>query len=214
MYKYGYKKKFSKNIKVDGIQYKFGLLENESNPSEKLLMVVESIRKKKNWFSDVYQMDVKCEKINQKLFYEFADHYAFNGDVRKSFSDKELDVFNLPKKTMAHISYRSNGLNIKKANNGEDDKLKNLRIWNDELSYLKEEDLESVLSENEIVLIINGVKGFVKNKKRQEELIRSALRWCIRGLSAENALLKLEKEYEERLFFVKRSLLKKRFKQS
>lgn len=212
MYKPGYKKKISKNIKNKSIYYSFALFENETDSSDKLVFIRERQKKKRDFIDTFYEMNLNCKTINQKLFYEFCDSYIFNSDVKTSVIDNTLDIFRLPKRTMEHISYRSNGLNIKKANNGENSKLKNLRIWNDELSFKKDTELKSILDDEDINIIVEGVKSFIYNKEKQKEQIRNALRWCIRGLTAEKALLKIESEYKNKLVFIKRNAYKNRFK--
>lgn len=211
MFKHNFKKKISKNIVINNIHYKFALLAYEHDADKQVVMISESCNKKKSWLQSMYEIEVNGYKIKQRMFYDFADHFVFNKDFRQDVIDKKTDLFKFPKKTMEHIAFRSNGLNIKKANNGEQEKLSNLRIWHDELSHKNNIDLESVLNEEEVSLIISGIQSFVKGDRMQKEYIRNGMRWCIRGLTVENVLLKLEKEYSDRLYFIKKQLIKKRY---
>lgn len=214
MYRRGYNKKFSKNMEFKKTYYKFALFESENIKNNKLILIREYFKEKGKEIQREHELEINADKINQRLFYDFIDHFIFNDDVKECFYKKSLNIFELPKKTVEHIGYRSNGLNIKKINEGNDKKIQNLRIWNDDLSFLKEQDLVSILTEKDFNVIVDGVYKITFNQKRREELVRNALRWCVRGLTAKKALLKIQTEYENRLYFVKKNAYKKRFKKS
>ena len=152
------------------------------------------------------------EKLTQQSFYEFCLYFDNDQNVRKSIRNKsfEFNTLSKTKKTISQIKKESISFNIKKINNGELDRLRTLKVWKDTFSNLKEKELKKFLTDDEISTIQNGFNNTenISEKKRQG-LIRSAFRWCIRGLDADKAVKKELESFEIYKAIVRKAMVKK-----
>lgn len=211
------KKIKQKHIKIENETYDFFVKKNKSNVhffeiNQYLTTIIKSKKKKKRKKIDLvqYKFSQFLEHFNEKSFQEFCNFFIFDSTIKKEISNKTFDYNVRPKiKTAEHIKRTSLSYNIKRINKGENERLEYIKVWSDELSHLKEKDLELLISKEEKDSICTFISSLSFSLKKIESIKRSAYRWCIRGLTSEKAIEKEKETINKSNYFIQKNLRKK-----
>lgn len=184
------------------ILYRFKVLEikNEANNYQ-----FEITEESQNKIKEKIKFNTILKNFNERYFQDFCLFYIYTEKIKKDIKNNIFDYDQLPKKKSAkHLKIESISYNIKKANEGDLKKLKNLKVWRDEYSTLTKEELLTFIEDQESMMAEKELEKIRTSKKRKADLINKIYRWCIRGLNIELAIKKVIETYKTGLYISKR----------
>ena len=194
-----------RNITENKCDYSFNIYKIDLTNYFEIYVGVGNKKKKK------YTFEYDSKTLNRKKLNDFIYFFIYDPKVREDIESSNFDYLNLPsKKTVEHLKKTSLPFNVKKVNEGHKKNINNLKIWNDEYSYLKNDELISFVSKEDQVLIIDEITKLRCSKENHEKMIRSVYRWCIRGLITTKAIEKEIKSYELSKYIINKKCLIKR----
>lgn len=184
------------------ILYRFKVLEikNEANNYQ-----FEITEESQNKIKEKLKFNTILKNFNERYFQDFCLFYIYNEKIKKDIKNNIFDYTQLPKKKSAkHLKIESISYNIKKANEGDLKKLKNLKVWRDEYSTLTKEELLMFIEDQESMMAEKELEKIRTSEKRKADLMNKIYRWCIRGLNIELAIKKVIETYKTGLYISKR----------
>lgn len=198
-------KQFRKKERVlldKNILYRFKVLETKNESNNYQFEITEEYQNK---IKEKTNFNTVLKNWNERHFQDFCLFYIYNEKIKKDIKNNIFNYNQLPKKKSAkHLKIESVSYNIKKANEGDLKKLKNLKVWRDEYSTLTKEELLIFIEDQESKMAEKELEKIQTSKKRKADLINKIYRWCIRGLDIELAIKKVIETYKTGLYISKR----------
>lgn len=184
------------------ILYRFKVLEIKSEANNYQFEITEESQNK---IKEKLKFNTILKNFNERYFQDFCLFYIYNEKIKKDIKNNIFDYTQLPKKKSAkHLKIESISYNIKKANEGDLKKLKNLKVWRDEYSTLTKEELLTFIEDQESMMAEKELEKIRTSEKRKADLMNKIYRWCIRGLNIELAIKKVIETYKTGLYISKR----------